>query len=66
VEATWSQLASNEERVQFQTEVSAILDWARTMTLIGRAQTHQKLMQIVRRGAYLGVPRERRSVEIDL
>ena len=65
VEGDWSSAQSDDDIVELQAEVYEILEWARVMTLIGRAQARHKLLRIVRYGAYLRAPSGHRNIEID-
>ena len=65
VETAWVSLESDEQRRQLQVEVSTILDWARAMTLAGRAQDHDNLLQMARRGAYVETQRRAGNVEVE-
>ena len=52
VEDDWKTATSDSERRAISTEVTAILAWARTVTLSARSHTQRKLILLNREGAY--------------
>lgn len=65
VEVEWRSSASAEERQRLSTEVTELLQWARSVAMTGRARTQGKIVQIASRTAYNGVPPVSESVALD-
>ena len=66
VETCWKASATREERGALSTEVTGLLQWARTAMLAARSHSQAKLIQLARRSAYANVDsRERVHLNLD-
>ena len=64
VEASWEAATSDHQRITIATEVSSILEWARTATLAARSHMQRKLILLRRESAY--TPSTRKNEVLNL
>ncbi len=55
MEANWHAAASPAQRAAIASDVTALLEWARTATLAARSHAQSKLIHLTRRKAYAGI-----------
>jgi hypothetical protein len=65
MQASWEAATSPEQRGAISTEVSVLLQWARSTTLAARSHAQSKLIHLSRRSAYAGTVRKMDPLELD-